>query len=95
MVRIAGREILFRLNPGPLKASLQGLHGRVHENEKLRRLDFLSEHGVQLVKGAQSDPYPVPEVTGKFFDHIGTDPVVLSMGIPIPDDPGGMGFRLF
>jgi hypothetical protein len=95
MVRVTGRETLIRLNPGPAHAALHGLHGRVHEEENLRALDFLSEHGVQLVKGAQSDPCPVPEVTRKLFDHIGPDPVVLSVGIPVPDDPGGMECRLF
>jgi hypothetical protein len=49
MVRVTGRETLFRFNPGPAHAALHGLHGRVHENENLRALDFFCKYRVKLV----------------------------------------------
>ena len=58
-------------------------------------MKLLCKDRVELVKGAQSDPCLFPEVGRELFDDIGPDPVVLSVGIPIADDPDRMEIRLF
>lgn len=95
MVHAAGRELTLWSNPGPAQATLQRLHGRVHEDKTLRSLEFLCKHRVKLVQRTQAELRLSPEIATKLFYDVGADPVVLSLGIPIADDPGGMEFRLF
>jgi hypothetical protein len=92
-VHATGRNLLFRLNPGPKQASLQGLRCRIHEDNNLRSLEFLCENRIKLVKGPQDNSCFSSEVTRELFEDVWPNPVIPSVGISVADNPSQSGLR--